>query len=98
MMSGKLRRRLDIIERHLAESARRDQLANCNCPEILVALPHQVEELEAEMNRSCQVHGLRRPKKLLVVSFVNPDTSVTEESVKLGELVAKYSPPLSDLH
>lgn len=100
-MSGKLSslgRRLARVEQQLTERKRRAELGNCNCPEITIALPHLAEEFKAEMNRTCPVHGFRRLGKLLVVSFVEPGMTVTEESAKLDQLVETYRFRLSQLH
>ncbi|MGA8764234.1 MAG: hypothetical protein WB562_15310, partial [Candidatus Sulfotelmatobacter sp.] len=62
-MSGKfasLDRRLTKVEQELTSRERRRELANCTCREVTVALPNQIEEFEAEMNRTCPAHGFRR--------------------------------------
>ncbi len=63
IMSGKLlglRRRLARVERTLANIAKREEMADCICQEMTVVMPDQPEKFEAEMNRTCPVHGFRR--------------------------------------
>jgi hypothetical protein len=92
-MTGRLssfNKRLDKVERQQAERNRRLVVAECNCREITIALPHQAKEFEAEINRTCTAHGVRRLGKLLAMSFVNPGMTVTDESAKLNQLLETY--------
>lgn len=92
-----LDRRLTKVEQELTSRERRRELANCTCREVTVALPNQIEEFEAEMNRTCPAHGFRRLGQILALSFVKPDRTVTEESIKLAQLLEKYELALSEL-
>ena len=97
-MSGKLSslsRRLAKVEQQLADVARREELANCICREMTITF--EAEEFEAEMNRTCLVHGFRRLGRILAVRFVNTDGTLTEESAKLHQLVETYELRLSQL-
>ncbi|MGA2358966.1 MAG: hypothetical protein ABSF66_08205 [Terriglobales bacterium] len=99
-MSGKLSSlssRLAKVEQQQADRKRRAELANCACREITIAVPHEAERFEAEMNRRCPAHGFHRLGKLLAVNFVEPGMTVTEESAKLNQLVATYELRLSQL-
>lgn len=94
-MSGKLpglRKRLARVERTLANIAKGEELANCICLDsrsLTVAWPHQPEEFEAEMNRTCPVHGFRRLGMIVQVRSVHGDGTV-EESAKLDQLLEIY--------
>ncbi len=88
-----LRKRLAKIERDLAQMETRKELAHCLCRKVTQAL--DPEEFEAEMNRTCPVHGVRRLGQLLIIRMINPDRSLAPESVKLHQLVDKYKCRLS---
>src|ERR1035441_7477198 len=64
LMSGRLssfERRLAKLERQLAHKALRANLVNCNCGQLLKFEDTKPEEIEAEKNKPCPVHGVRRP-------------------------------------
>jgi hypothetical protein len=88
-----LARRLDKLEQQLAENSRRVKLRNCTCQTVTSA--HTSAGFEAEMNQSCPAHGFRRLGHIIMLSFVNPDKSVTEDSAKLQELRHAYELRLS---
>jgi hypothetical protein len=93
MSLSSLSKRLAKVERELAERVRRKELAHCVCGgAIRAALP---EEFEAEMSRTCPVHGLRRAGILIICDIIERDGSLTEESVKLHQLVDAYKLGLS---
>lgn len=95
-MSGKLsslRKRLAKVERDLADRARREEYANCNCREMTHAMPGEEEEFEAEMNLPCPSHGFRRLGRIMRIVFVNPDR--TPEPSPLDELIATYEARLA---
>jgi hypothetical protein len=83
-----LRKRLAKVEKHLADRARHAELANCVCREMTTAWTH--EEFEAEMNQTCPVHGFRRLGIIHSISFVNPDRTLTEDSLKLEQVIETY--------
>jgi hypothetical protein len=91
-MSAKLsslRKRLDKLEQEQADRARREELADCNCPELksavsfLAVCPRKFEE---EINTTCPVHGLRRFGKIVIMDFVNLDGTSGERAIKLHQL------------
>jgi hypothetical protein len=62
-MSGKyssLSRQLATVEQKLANRARREKLANCICGDWIIVVSMAPQLFEAEMNRTCPVHGFRR--------------------------------------
>jgi hypothetical protein len=62
-MSGKLSsfsRRLAKLERQLADRAWRAKLVNCNCGQVIVFDDLKPEKFEAEKNKPCPAHGVRR--------------------------------------
>jgi hypothetical protein len=100
-MSGKyssLSRQLAKVERKLANRARREKLANCICGGTIIALSMATEQFEAEMNRTCPVHGFRRFGHIDALIFECPDGDETlgppeyerNEPVKLEQLVKTY--------
>jgi hypothetical protein len=101
-MLSNLSRRLAIVEQRVADTARREKLSNCNCfpqdPERLGIpfLATNEKEFEAQINLRCPAHGFRRLGKLIVLTIVNPDRTITEESVRLGQVVDEYQLRLSE--
>jgi len=94
-MSGKLSnlsRRVAEVEQQVDDRAGREELTNCICREW--TFTHDADAFE-EMNRTCPVHGFRRLGRILPVSFVRPDRTLTEESTKLLQLVETYKLRLS---
>ena len=75
-----LQKRLAKVDRRLADIARREELANCNCRRITVAVAGRAEEFEAETNVPCPAHGLRRLGA--IVCAVALESENDEESVK----------------
>ncbi len=65
-MSGNQRKRLEKLEQKLADLARQEALANCNCLPLTFATSQQ-RLFEAEMNKTCPVHGLRRLGRIYIV-------------------------------
>ena len=70
-MSAKLsslRKRLATLEQEQADRARREELVDCNCPEMKSSVtflaPIFPEALEAELNKTCPVHGFRQSDAL----------------------------------
>jgi hypothetical protein len=63
LMSGKLsslERRLAKLERQLADRAWRAKPVNCNCRQATISDSRKPEEFEAEKNKPCPAHGIRR--------------------------------------
>jgi|ERR1035438_1523863 hypothetical protein len=89
-MSAKLsslRKRLATLEQEQADRARREELADCNCPEMKSSeflSPIFPEALEAQLNKTCPVHGFRRFGRIVVMNF-GP-----EKSAKVLQLIEEY--------
>ena len=64
-----LSRQLAKVEREQADRARRKKLANCICGDPTIAVSTAPERFEAEMNRTCPVHGFRRSDTYLLLSL-----------------------------
>jgi hypothetical protein len=96
-MSAKLsslRKRLAKLEQEQADRAKVVELANCNCPELKCAVPFLAvcpAKLEAEMNKTCPVHGLRRFGQIAILDFVNLDGTTSEETIKLEQLIDSHN-------
>ncbi len=91
-----LSKRLAEVEQQVAERTKREELANCICRTSKPGtFAHNAEKFEAEMNRTCPVHGLRRLGDVIAVTFVNPDGTLSEESIKLSQLIDTYNLRLS---
>jgi len=94
-----LGKRLARVERVVADAARRERLTGCICKRhpfdrTLIISP---EEFEAEMNRTCPVHGFRRMGELIIIEFVSPDATCDEGVIKRVHLVEEYKLRLSQL-
>ena len=68
-MSRNRRKRLETLEQKMADLMRPEALANCTCREYTCALLPKV--FEAEMNRTCPVHGFRRLGRIFVTEIVH---------------------------
>ena len=92
-MSAKLtslRKRLAKLEQEQADRAKVEELADCNCPKFKSTLSFLAvfpEALEAEMNETCPVHGLRRFGDIVITEFVNPDGTENEDTKKMYQLI-----------
>src|ERR1019366_2218229 len=95
-MSAKLsslRKRLATLEQWQADRVRREELENCNCPELksdgsfLAVWP---EALEAEMNETCPVHGLRRFGEIVIMDFINLDGTSSERAIEIHQLIDSH--------
>lgn len=82
------------VEKHLAERARRAELADCICPAMKPSMIQfsviYPEVLEIELNERCPVHGLRRFKPWRILDFVNMDKTSSEDAVKCEQLIAAH--------
>lgn len=67
-MSGNRRKRLETLERKLADLLMQEALANCICRSDTCARPPMA--FEAEMNKTCPVHGFRRLGRIWVTEIV----------------------------
>jgi len=98
-MSGNRRRRLEKLEQKLADLARQEALANCNC--LTRTFAYSTKIFEAEMNKTCPAHGFRRLGQIYVVKV--GDTSrgrtmkIDEKSIGLDELVQEYERRLAEV-
>jgi len=98
-MSGNRRRRLERLEQKLADLARQEALANCNCPRFTFV--GSTETFKAEMNKTCPAHGFRRLGQITIVQIASTQKdradSVDERSVGLEELVNEYDRRLAEV-
>ena len=96
-MSGKLpglRRRLEKVEKALAETAEKEKPANCICiPDgkrfSTIAFSNKPEEFEADMNQRCPAHGFRSLGHIMVFRVVGPGQK-KDERRRLDNLLAEY--------
>jgi uncharacterized protein YkuJ len=96
-MSGKLagfRKRLERVEKAVAQTAEQQNLADCICiPDgtrlITVAFSNKPEEFEAEMNQTCSAHGFRSLGDIMVFRVVGPGQK-KDERCRLDDLMAEY--------
>jgi hypothetical protein len=93
-MPGNPRKRLEKLEQQLAEIKRRESPAKCNCKSFTLAASSEAassDYFEAEMNKTCPVHGFRRLGKILVYEVRTvPNGGVTERSRGVPKLVQEY--------
>ncbi len=98
-MSGKLsslNRRLAKVEQQVAERTKREELANRICRTSMpFTIVQDAEQFEVEMNRPCPVHGVRDLGQLLIHTPFNSDTTPSEVSIKLRQLLDLYELRLS---
>lgn len=94
MQLSNLERRLAKVERLVADRARREKLANCNCgpqdPESGLIIVSDSRQLEAEMNLTCPAHGFRCLGQVMVIRSDEEDETFAEESVRLAKLFDEY--------
>jgi hypothetical protein len=94
-MSGKLaglRRRLEKAEKALGQTVEQERLADCICKVGAKARPtivrsDQPEELEAEMNQKCPVHGFRHLGGPIIVIRI---TDLPNERFRVDDLLDEY--------
>jgi hypothetical protein len=86
-----LRRRLARIEQTLADRIKQRELDDCICggPCIAIPGPENEDHFEAEINRPCPVHGLRRFDSFIQLGSVNPD-GTPMKFPRLDKLVEEY--------
>jgi hypothetical protein len=95
-VSGKLaglRRRLEKAEKALAETTQQENLANCTCKvgaksRPMIVRSDQPEELEAEMNQKCPVHGFRDLGTPIIVIRI---TDTPDERFRVDDLLDEYN-------
>jgi hypothetical protein len=85
------------LEREVAGRVKREELADCNCTEMKSAMPlfaMNPEVFQAEMDKTCPVHGFRRLGEIRAHTFVEPSEkcsgTLTEKSAELLQLIDKY--------
>ncbi|MGD0506350.1 MAG: hypothetical protein ABSA27_01030 [Terriglobales bacterium] len=87
------------VEQQQADRARREELADCNCPELKSPVGFQVgvspEQLEAALNEMCPVHGLRRFGRITIFNFGKPDGTENENTAKMHQLIDAHELRLS---
>jgi hypothetical protein len=91
-VSGKLaglRRRLEKAEKTLAETVEQEKMAHCICKKSrpMIVRSDQPEELEAEMNQKCPVHGFRDLGTPLLVIRI---TDLPDERFRIDDLLDEY--------
>ena len=86
-MSGNRRRRLEKLEQKLADLARQEALANCICNRFTAANSPKI--FEAEMNRVCPAHGVRR-LGLIFIPRIGPKRENDVEQALIHALVDEY--------
>lgn len=98
-MSGNQRKRLERLEEKYSDLARQEALANCICQTLTFAYSTKV--FEAEMNKTCPAHGVRRLGQINIVQIVptrkDRADSVDERSVGLEELLQEYERRLAEV-
>ena len=93
-MSGSLRdlrRRLTRVEQTLLEFAAQPNPSStepCNCPTTTIAHPDKPEEFEAEMNRMCPLHAVRRLGIICTLRYIR--RADDDKSAKLEQLLKTY--------
>lgn len=87
-MPGNPLKQLEKIEQKMAEISRREGLSNCICKDRMVVA--RTKTFEAEMNKTCPVHGFRQLGKITVLQLGDGKGNVKEESLGLIELVQEY--------
>jgi hypothetical protein len=93
-MVGKLaglQRRLQKVEKALADTAEQQRLADCICrigPKSAptIAYSTQAEKFEAEMNQKCPVHGFRDLGPIIAIRI----TDEPGERFRLDDLLDEY--------
>jgi len=98
-MSGNRRKRLERLEEKYADLVGQEALANCNCRTLTFV--NSTKIFEAEMNKTCPAHGVRRLGQITIVRTVptrkDRADSVDERSVGLEELVGEYERRLAEV-
>lgn len=87
-MSRNFAKRLAQVEQRLAEVARREKLANCNCKEIMFF--RTAERFEEEKNLPCPGHGFRDLGRIGITVVFPSAGELPEDNSKLRQLIAAY--------
>jgi hypothetical protein len=87
-MSRNLNKRLAQVERRMADIARREQLADCNCKGITFF--RTAERFEEEKNLPCPGHGFRDLGRIGITVIAPTNGAPPEDNTKLLQLVATY--------
>jgi hypothetical protein len=82
-----LQRRLIRVEQIFAAIAERNALAKCAC--VDETFINTADELEAEMDRACPVHGFRSLGEIERIFYVKPDRTIVKDP-KLERLLEIY--------
>jgi len=87
-------KRLAKLEQECADRVRREELEDCNCPEMKSTVsflaPVFPEALEAALNKTCPVHGLRRFGPMVMLRFLKPDGTESENTMKTRQLIDSH--------
>lgn len=84
-----LRKRVAKLEQHVADRARREKLANCNCEYSTIVVAERAEEFEAEMNLPCPAHGFRQLGRIVHIVLVSAGERPAYSS-RIDQLIATY--------
>ena len=80
-------RRITKIERQIEKAAGEIRAKDCNCFQHVCAISGKLSEFEAEMTKTCPVHGFRRLRPPIVILDVGPDDP---DRRRVGELLDRY--------
>jgi hypothetical protein len=88
-----LRRRVRKVEQRLADTEEQNQMANCSCPEVMIANAGRLEKFEEVVNQPCQVHGMRQAGRILCV----PQMALESYSESDKELIRQANAELDEV-
>lgn len=79
-------RRISKIENQIDKAAKEIRAKDCNCFGHVDFIPGRLAEFEAEMNKTCPVHGFRRLSYPILI-FDEPDE---QDKPRFDELLDRY--------
>jgi hypothetical protein len=98
-----LRRRLVKVQQRMADIARREELADCNCPVTTFVTSGRPEEFESEMNLPCPSHGFRRLGRIIWIQSVAAengapkfDERIQQDDAEIERLLEIYEARLAE--
>jgi hypothetical protein len=80
-------KRVYRIERQIENAGREMRAQDCICFQSVVAVWGKLAEFEAEMNKTCPVHGFRRLKHPIVIVDDGPNDP---DLPRINELIDRY--------
>ena len=87
-LAGNFQKRLQRLEQLVAEIAKPNSQAKCNCRQFTIA--PSAEYFAAEMNQTCPVHGFRQLGKIQIYRVTTRPNSVEETSLGIRDVVKEY--------